>query len=50
MTQQPLSNGVTVKTSVTARKENKRTLTILMLVIGLILAIAVTYIIIYPSL
>jgi hypothetical protein len=43
-------NGTAVKTSVSARKENKRTLTILMLVIGLVLAISVTYIIIYPSL
>lgn len=50
MTTQPFSNGVGVKTSVNTRPKNRKTMIVLISVIVLILAISVTYIIIYPSL
>jgi hypothetical protein len=44
------SNGTTVKNSVNNRKQNKKTLTILLLTIAVLLTISVVYIIIYPTL
>lgn len=44
------ANGVTVKTSVNSRPQNRKVLWILLLTIAVVAAISFTYIIIYPSL